>query len=195
MFYYLYKTTNTINGNIYIGVHATKNIADNYLGSGKVLKQAIEKYGAKNFTKDILEFADTWEAILEKEKTLVTPEFLLREDVYNLRIGGEGGWDYIVQNNLHKTGTNRVPWNKGKFFGPLSEEAKHKRSATLKKYWSTRTHHLKGTKGLGKGTTGIEPWNKGMEMPKSKCLYCEKMVDDKNKKRWHDDNCKQKPKS
>ena len=36
--YYLYKTTNLINGKYYIGVHYSQNIQnDSYLGSGKAL--------------------------------------------------------------------------------------------------------------------------------------------------------------
>ena len=29
------------------------------------------------------------------EKMVVTEEFCKREDVYNIKIGGEGGWDYV----------------------------------------------------------------------------------------------------
>jgi hypothetical protein len=92
---YLYKITNLINNKIYIGVHRTDNINDGYMGSGKVIRSAIEKYGIENFRKDILEFFDTYENALAKEKEVVTDEFLLREDVYNLRRGGSGGFDYI----------------------------------------------------------------------------------------------------
>ena len=41
--YTVYKTTNLINGSIYIGVHKTSNINDTYIGSGKLLKSAIKK--------------------------------------------------------------------------------------------------------------------------------------------------------
>lgn len=95
MFYYLYKITNLLSGKIYIGVHKTKNLEDGYMGSGKVINNAIKKYGIDNFQKEILEFFNTPEEMYSREKEYVTDDFLLREDVYNLRRGGKGGFDFI----------------------------------------------------------------------------------------------------
>lgn len=39
----IYKTTNLINSKIYIGQDSKNNLS--YLGSGKLIKQAINKYG------------------------------------------------------------------------------------------------------------------------------------------------------
>lgn len=94
-YYYLYQITNIVNAKIYVGVHTTQNLNDGYMGSGKVIRRAIKKYGADNFRKDILEFFKDAKTMYAKEKEIVTSEFLLREDVYNLRRGGHGGFDYI----------------------------------------------------------------------------------------------------
>ena len=59
--YYVYITTDLINGKKYIGVSNNKNVyyKTYYIGSGKLLKLAIQKYGRKNFKKEIIkEFND-----------------------------------------------------------------------------------------------------------------------------------------
>lgn len=103
-YYYLYKITNLVNAKIYVGVHRTQNLDDGYMGSGKVINRAIENHGIGNFRKDILEFFDTAEAMYAREKEVVTDEFLLREDTYNLRRGGNGGFDFINTNKLNYHG-------------------------------------------------------------------------------------------
>ena len=95
MYYYIYQITNLVNNKIYVGVHKTKNLNDGYMGSGRIIRSAIQKYGVSNFSKVILEFFENAELMYAKEKEIVTEEFLARDDVYNLRRGGTGGFDYI----------------------------------------------------------------------------------------------------
>jgi hypothetical protein len=90
MYYTIYKTTNLINKKIYIGLHSTNDIDDSYLGSGVFLKKAIRKYGYKNFKKEILFVFDNKQDMIKKEKELVTEEFCLRKDNYNMVKGGYG---------------------------------------------------------------------------------------------------------
>lgn len=90
-FNYLYKITNNINGKIYIGIHSTDNLDDGYMGSGVALGRAYTKYGAHNFTKEILEnFTDPKDMYLREEE-MVNEEFIARSDVYNMKIGGVSG--------------------------------------------------------------------------------------------------------
>ena len=94
MFYTIYQTTNLTNGKIYIGYHSTEDLNDQYLGSGKILNQAIDRVGAENFKREILYVFPTREEALQKEREIVNEEFLQRDDVYNIKLGGEGGWDH-----------------------------------------------------------------------------------------------------
>jgi group I intron endonuclease len=90
-YFLIYKTTNNINGKIYIGKHKTKNFNDGYLGSGILLKLAMEKYGIENFTREIIYICKTEEDMNLKEKEIITEEFIKDCNTYNIALGGQGG--------------------------------------------------------------------------------------------------------
>jgi group I intron endonuclease len=94
VFYTIYKTTNNLNGKIYIGKHQTNNLDDGYLGSGKLLIRAFKKYGKLQFSKDILFIFDNIDDMNAKETELVSAEFCEQTNNYNLARGGHGGWSY-----------------------------------------------------------------------------------------------------
>lgn len=103
MYYTIYKITNKINGKIYIGSHKTKNLNDNYMGSGKYLKYAQKKHGIENFTKELLFVFETAEEMYAKEAEIVNENFLAEENTYNMTVGGFGGWDYANKNGLNNS--------------------------------------------------------------------------------------------
>ncbi len=92
-YHFVYKTTNLINEKYYIGIHSTKNINDGYLGSGKKLLLSVKKYGPDNFKLEILEFVNTRELLVEREKEIIDSELLKDPKCMNLRPGGTGGWN------------------------------------------------------------------------------------------------------
>ena len=105
MYYIIYKTTNLINGMFYIGKHKTKNLNDTYVGSGKLLKKAIKKYGLENFYREVLHICKNERHMNILENILVVPD---REINYNLCSGGNGGFSYINRELASKMRNVRV---------------------------------------------------------------------------------------
>lgn len=137
--YLVYKTTNLVNGKIYIGQHQTYDLNDGYLGSGILIQRAIEKYGEENFKREILFECSSVEEMNAKEAELVNEEFLKRDDVYNLKLGGDGGFDFITRNGLNNSANNNILasiasqklWDDPEFRKRLTEYRSHH----MKKLW------------------------------------------------------------
>ena len=53
MYHYFYKITNKLNNHYYYGIHSTDNLNDGYMGSGRKLRRAINKY--KKVKKEYLD--------------------------------------------------------------------------------------------------------------------------------------------
>lgn len=88
---YIYKITNLTNGKIYIGKHSTDNLDDGYFGSGKIIKQSIQKYGIENFEKEIIAFCYTQDELNRQECFYIRDFNSMDSSVgYNLTKGGDG---------------------------------------------------------------------------------------------------------
>lgn len=107
---FIYMTICKVNNKKYIGYCTRED--DNYLGSGIILKQAIEKYGVDNFERIILETCETKEELYEAEKKWIAYyNAVSSEDFYNISHGGFGGDSETVK----------------RYWASLSEEEKRER--------------------------------------------------------------------
>ena len=177
---YIYLITNNINSKIYIGKHSTNNLNDGYMGSGVLIKKAIQKYGIENFTKDYLAFCDTEEKLNWFEKFYIK-KYKAREVGYNLTDGGDGSLGFIMteeaKQKISKSLKGRKQYemteeirqkqsisHKGRI-SPMkgkhqSEESRQKISGTLKGKTFSEEHKQK----ISEAKKGKIPWNKGKKL-------------------------------
>jgi hypothetical protein len=155
MYYTVYKITNKINNKIYVGVHKTKDLNDGYMGSGKILKNAVEKYGIDNFVKEYIAIFDNASDMFNMESQIVNEQFVLDSKTYNLKTGGFGGFDYINKNKLTSyPGRLEKDLEKLKLAKKKRQELIHdtewnknfkeRVSNGLKNYFKYNTGHFKG---------------------------------------------------
>ena len=183
MFHIIYKITNILNGKFYYGVHSTENIDDGYMGSGKILKIAISKYGIENFKKEIICFFDERNEALLYEKSIVTEELLKNPLCYNAVLGG-----------------GSPPTRTGKI-SPSTLLTGDQRTEKQKKAAEKHSQRMKNKSPWNKGLKGKQiGWNKNKKHINGNkhtklthiCPHCGKQGNGNSMKRWHFDNCKTK---
>lgn len=111
--YYIYLTTNLINGKKYIGQHYGR-LDDKYFGSGILITKAIAEYGKENFVKEILEIT-TQEQIDEVEKYYIQKYNAVEDDnFYNISEGGQNGngWKHAHQYWLEHPEKAKLIWER-----------------------------------------------------------------------------------
>lgn len=88
---YIYKTTNLLNGKVYIGKKKSR-FNPKYYGSGIILKRAINKEGSNNFKLEVICYGLTKKQISELEKQYIAKyRYILgKNNVYNISDGGDG---------------------------------------------------------------------------------------------------------
>ena len=100
MFGLIYKITNLANGKIYIGltsrtldIRCNSHMCDAYNNRDyhNRFHNAIRKYGKENFTKEIIDTAETLEELKQKEIFYIEHYRSLDPEIgYNSKPGGEG---------------------------------------------------------------------------------------------------------
>ena len=125
---YTYKITNIINGKYYYGVHKHTKGKDDYLGSGRLIKKAIIKYGSHNFKKDIIEYFYSTEQAYEAEKLLVTNIEVDDDNCYNIALGGKGGWKHVDNKGIPRSEEVKMKISKSEKGKIVSEETRKKLS-------------------------------------------------------------------
>lgn len=148
MYHYIYKVSDN-KGRFYVGRHSTINLEDNYLGSGKWIRGIKDKSCLK---KDIIEFVENFEDLLEKERTLIS-EFI--NDPLNMNFSdnscGFGCGDRNpARSEKEKKRRSEYNWMKSeegrrwvsKNNPSKKESVKKKRREKAKEQWNKKTHNF-----------------------------------------------------
>ena len=144
MYHFVYKTTNLVNGKFYIGKHSTDNLDDGYLGSGRVLINAVKKYGKEFFKREIIKILDDENIAYEFEQNMLSVH-MKNNLCYNLSGGGRGTG----------TGENHPNWGKR-----ASKESRKKMSESRRgKTFSQETKNK-----MSKSRSGVKHFRWGKEL-------------------------------
>lgn len=101
LYHFIYRTTNTINGNYYIGMHSTSDLNDGYMGSGRRITNSLRHNGRSNHKFEILEYLPDRKSLAKREFEIVNEELLNDSKCLNLMLGGEGG-GFINESHMKK---------------------------------------------------------------------------------------------
>lgn len=129
MYGYIYKTTNLVNNKIYIGQKKSDIFLGNrYLGSGKLLRRAVNKYGEENFKVELIEEVELKDDMDKREIFWISYYNATNSAIgYNVSEGGNVNRTMVGENNpfygkhhtedtvikIKKCNRGKIPWNKG----------------------------------------------------------------------------------
>lgn len=188
-YHYIYKITNEINEKYYIGRHSTDDLNDGYMGSGHMLIKAQKKYGIENFKREIIEHHESYQSVVNREIEIVTKEFVENEMVYNIALGGDGGYtDYSKKRFLTPAQVEKI---RIRATGRPRPDVKQRVYDTgWHLTWKNRKRSdedkkNKSIKAKANMENGKNPFSNLV-----KCPHCDVEGDKGNMMRWHFDNCK-----
>lgn len=156
-YHFIYKTTCLITNKCYYGLHSTDDLEDGYLGSGKIIRLSVKKYGKENHVRVIVEMLPDRKSLCLREAEIVNRELLRDEMCMNLIPGGNAYLEETFERiskaligrklspehcSKMKVKRNKPAWNKGlKGYYKASIETRQKLSG-----------HVAWNRGLSKTT-------------------------------------------
>lgn len=173
MYGYIYETVNLVNGRKYIGQHTSSVFDSNYKGSGKLLRQAFEKYGWDNFSVRMLCPCFSQEELDAEEIDYIAHcNAVESPDYYNLQAGGQSG--NISGSKLSKS--TRLAMSRSQTGRHHSEESKQKiREANLgSKHWLGKHHSEISKRKISQAQRGElnhaygKPWSEDRKADRSR---------------------------
>ena len=138
--YCIYLTTNNVNGKTYVGQHKYKKLYDGYIGSGSLLRRAINKYGKDNFTIEYLETDLSEDEVDWLEQWYIE----VLNPYYNISKGGQGvryRETVTAQESLIKNSeTNKRKWKDPVYRAWMMEKRAKRRGVPLPKSEESKQH-------------------------------------------------------
>ena len=194
MYYYLYKITNLLNDNFYIGrrMSLVPPNEDLYFGSGKRLKAAIKKHGRENFKKEILSEYTSELELIESEKNIVNYQLVKNVKCYNLAVGGYGGYTYYAERVVKHTEESKAKISKANKGRKRPDVAiKNKNNTFALGLVRSRDDKLKKSVAAHNRLQ----YNKTEFNTNIVCPHCNKVGQQANMMRWHFDKCRSNPRN
>ncbi len=142
----IYKTTNLVNGKIYIG--QTKSKSKYYIGSGKILRLAIKKYGAGKFRREIICECKSQDELDEREQYWIAHYNSTDSDIgYNIQLGGNSKGKWTNESKL-KLSTSAKAAQLKKYKDPIHYD----KMKLVREEWLSRPSVRKKLSDAAKGT-------------------------------------------
>ncbi|MCH9665480.1 MAG: GIY-YIG nuclease family protein [Gammaproteobacteria bacterium] len=110
--YITYKITNLVNNKYYIGKTSLRRWNRGYMGSGKLIRKAVAKYGKNSFIRTILSSHESEIDAFNFEESLLTPDVVNDSLCYNITLGGLGASSGQYNHCSGRTGDKHPMYNK-----------------------------------------------------------------------------------
>ena len=148
--YFVLLTEGSLKGKVYFGKRCTNNLNENYIGSGKILRDYLKTY-PDGYYREIIKFYNTKEELSEAEYELIHPH-LGKDYCINLKEGGDGVCSYLITEETREKMREGHKRNNVWLGKNHTDKTRKKQSESRKKYLEEhpeekKTPAWKGVKG------------------------------------------------